>query len=120
MTTGTSSLDSSPTTTSNNLADIIGWLKEGDYVVVYNTSTKTGRFFHKCLADTKTSEELAKSLDNCRVTYVNVASLPGLLDDGEWNWYIKQAGFDECTCSLKDRVSTFTNIPHQHMLKLGF
>ena len=43
--------------------------------------------------------------------------MPGLLDDGEWNWYIKDTGFDECTCSLKNTTSDRNIIPHKHMFR---
>ncbi len=111
-----SELHKTPATTENNLGDIIRWLKKGDYVVIYDVFS--GRFFHKCEKKDLNAEQIDKSLKNCRVTYVNVNRMPGLLDDGEWNWYIKEAGMDQCTCNLKDRLSDPNGIPHQYMMRL--
>lgn len=58
-------------------------------------------------------------VDTQRFIYLNVSKIPRLLDDGEWDWYIKNAGFDECTCSLKITSSDPDNIPHKDMLSLG-
>jgi hypothetical protein len=34
--------------------------------------------------------------------YINVEAHPGLLDDGEWEWYIRDAGYKECTSTLPE------------------
>lgn len=109
------SLDEPLTTTTNTLADIIRWLKAGAYIVIHS---KNGRFFHKCTKTTLTTHEVKNYLDNHRFIYINVSKLPGLLDNGEWNWYITHAGFDECKCSLKDISSKPGNIPHKDMMSI--
>jgi len=109
------SIDEPLVTTSNNLADIIGWLKRGAYIVIHS---KNGRFFHKCNKNTLKDNEIKAYVDNHRFVYINVSKMPGLLDDGEWNWYIKDAGFDECKCSLKNISSIPSDIPHKDMLSL--
>lgn len=101
--------------TRNNLADIINWLESGAYVVVHS---KNGRFFHKCTKNTLTADEIKHYLDTHRFIYVNVSKMPGLLDDGEWNWYITETGFDECKCSLKDTASMPRDIPHKDMMSV--
>jgi hypothetical protein len=109
-------INSPPKTTRNNLADIIDWLGEGDYVVVHD-GYRYARYFHsKC---DETNGAVDQLLDNCRVIYVDVASLPGLLDDGEWDWYIKNAGHKECKCQLQQRCSNPNNLPHSYRLQLG-
>lgn len=101
--------------TKNNLADIIGWLKKGHYVVIYDSF---GRFFHKCSKTAMTKEESDLYMDSHRFIYVNVSKIPGLLDDGEWNWYIKDAGFDECTCSIKNICSTISNAKYKTIFRI--
>ena len=90
--------------TSNNLADIINWLKNDAYVVIYARDIG-GRFFHKCSQNVNTEQQVKDYLNAHKIIYINVSKMPGLLDDGEWNYYTKEAGFDECTCSLKKRTS---------------
>jgi hypothetical protein len=101
--------------TNNNLLDIINWLKLGAYVIIH---TNYARFFHKC--SNLSESEVDDYIKQHRFIYVNVSKLPGLLDDGEWNWYITNAGFDECKCSIKDKVSNFNlKLPHCTKLSLG-
>ena len=65
--------------TSNNLADIIRWIKDGYCVTIH--------------ADGYYSRIYCNTLTECKGHIsVNVASHIGLLDDGEWNWYIENAG----------------------------
>lgn len=102
-------------TTNNSLADIIGWLRRGAYVVIYS---KSGRFFHKCSKTTLTAGEIKDYINSHRFIYINVSKTPGLLDDGEWNWYINNEGFEECKCSLKNISSLSSNVPYKEMLSL--
>lgn len=111
-------LTSKLTMTSNNLLDIINWLKLGAYVIIHNDNNS--RFFHECTKENISEDEADKYINNHRFIYVNVSKLPGLLDDGEWNWYIQDAGFDECKCSIKNKVShTNLILPHREQLCLG-
>ena len=109
------SLNEPLVTTRNNLADIINWLKAGAYVIVHN---KNERFFHKCTKTTLTADEIKDYVDSHRFIYVNVSKMLGLLDDGEWNWYIIHEGFDECKCSLKETSSVPGDIPHKDMMSI--
>lgn len=69
--------------TQNNLSDVIKWLQDGHYVVIH---AENGRFFHKC-NNNITDKEVEEYINSHRIIYVNVTKLPGLLDDGEWNFY---------------------------------
>ena len=71
--------------TNNSLYDIINWLKIGYIVSIYAFNKKL--FFYK-------KEEIEKITDE-KIIYINVESLPSLLNDDEWSWYIKNAGFVE-------------------------
>ena len=103
--------------TSNNLQDVINWLELGAYVVVH---TNSARFFHKCTKKILSDDEIKEYINTHRIIYVNVSKLPGLLDDGEWNWYIKNAGFDECECCIKKRASDMSlTFPYSTKLSLG-
>lgn len=114
------SLNTAPPLTSNNLVDIITWLSAGDYVVVHN-QYKVARYFHsKCEGQVCSDEEIQRQLEHCRVLYLDVASLPGLIDDGEWEYYIKEAGHKECTCLLKTRCADANHLPHSFHFSLGF
>ena len=77
-----------PEPTTNQLKDIVDWLKLGDVVMLLNG--KSARYlYHDCKE---------QDINKVRVIAVDAESFPGLLDDGEWNWYIEDAGFKSCTC----------------------
>jgi hypothetical protein len=107
----------SPIVTSDCLRDMYGWLENGDYVVLHNDYT-CARYFHKCIADMKSEKEVTQFLGHCKVIYIDVARNPGLLNDGEWEHYIKKAGYPECTCSLKGRVSSISDLPNLSEVEL--
>jgi len=113
-------LKSESTLTSNNLLDVINWLKLGAYVIVH---TNSARFFHKCTNKDLSEDEISKYINQHKIVYVDVSKLPGLpglLDNGEWNWYINEAGFDECKCSIKRKLSNpKMDLPYCERLKLG-
>lgn len=103
--------------TDNNLLDVINWLKLGAYVVIH---TDYARFFHKCSEKNLSEIEVDEYLKHHKIIYINVSKLPGLLDDGEWNWYITNAGFDECKCSVKNTLSNLNlTLPYCTKLTLG-
>jgi hypothetical protein len=104
-----SKLDAPLVTTRNALTDVIGWLADGAYVVIHAAGA---RFFHKCEAGVRSDAEVRAFLENHRVIYVDASSMPELLENGAWNWLIKDAGYDECACSLKGRVSDPRGILH--------
>lgn len=101
--------------TANNLSDVIGLAQAGNYLVMYTGND--GRFFHRgCHPDVNTSDWLSTH----RVIYLDVSSQPGLLDDGEWNYYLDNAGIPQCTCPLKTVVAESKNVPHQEQINLGY
>jgi hypothetical protein len=77
-----------PVCTSNSLADVVSWINCGDFVSLY-TQNKTINY-HKCDLHINTCE---------RTILVDVSSCSSLLDEGEWPWYIEDAGHTRCTCS---------------------
>ncbi len=101
-----------------NLTDIVGWLRRGDYIVLHNVIV--GRFFHTCHDDQKTAQQIASFLCRTRIIYIDVSTHPDILIPGAWNLELINQGFHECTCSLKDRVSSPAYIPQVHFLKLGY
>lgn len=108
-------LDEPLVMTRNNLTDVIDWLKRDAYVIIHSNR---GRFFHKCSGD-MTAEQAQEYIQTHRFIYLDVSKLPGLLDDGEWNWDINNEGIDECHCRLENIADDTSNIPHKTMLQLG-
>ena len=102
--------------TSNNLVDIIRWVHEGNIVITHTTSAC--RVFH-ALPDLD-----QQSLDQVRVLYVDCNSHPGLLDDGEWECYIKASGNDVKELGLKDKlrkiIAEQVSVPHKEYMSLGY
>ena len=68
-----------PETSENPLVNIIKWVADGDIVVIHN---KYGQFRIFSTADND------MDLNNHRIEVVLCDIVSGLLDDGEWNWYI--------------------------------
>ena len=90
-------------TTNNSLADIVNWLKKG-FIVCLHTNNKQLFYF--------SSEKLDK-IENEKLIYVNASTYASLLEDDEWPWYIKNAGFvDYRTTSIlptnKEHMCHFT------------
>ena len=79
-----------PTTSTNQLKDIIDWLKEGDIVVITNKFGKNYAFHNKC--------NDVKDISQSRVIVVVCETLPSLLDEGEWEYYIRGTKNDDCKC----------------------
>jgi hypothetical protein len=103
--------------TSNNLKDIIDFISKGYYVIIYKKSYY--RCFHNKLTDDNhnfrckgllTDDDINKYIKTHRFIYLNVERMSGLLDDGEWNWYIENEGYNECNCKL------FNNIQNKDIL----
>jgi hypothetical protein len=97
-----------PVTTNNQLLDVISWLKQGKTIVVLSDDYGKFRLFHG-----EESNELVKNMSEFRVIIVRCSSLPGLLDDGEWDYYILGAGnkeynsikiVEEINSSLKEKA----------------
>lgn len=72
------------TLSGNNLADIVNWLKDGYFVCLHDSSKKNARqvYYSK---DSSANQE---------IIFVDMINWPDLLDEDEWPWYIKDAGFD--------------------------
>lgn len=78
-----------PTITTNQLADVLGFLNKGDIVVIFNDSN-IFRIFYK-------SKESIENLTDKRIILIDCQTVPGICDDGEWNYYITEAGNIEST-----------------------
>jgi len=72
------------TLTGNNLADVVKWLTDGYFVCLHNSS------------ETKNARQIYYSKDslNQEIIFVDMVNWPDLMDEDEWPWYIKDAGFD--------------------------
>jgi len=65
--------------TDNSLKDIIRWLQDGYCVTIHANGERAQRYCNKP--------------DECKgLVNLNVAPYSELLDDGEWEWYIKDSG----------------------------
>jgi hypothetical protein len=84
---------SCPETSSNNLKDVIDWLKLGDFVCIH--AEKIGLSY----CNVKTVD-----VKNMRVIYVDVSRTPSLLSEDEWPWYIKHHALDVVECKDEDDV----------------
>lgn len=78
-----------PSTSTNQLLDVIKWLRNGDIVVIFNDNN-VFRIFYQ-------SEEYLNNLTNRRIIMIDCQTVPGICDDGEWNYYITEAGNIEST-----------------------
>lgn len=104
-------LDTEPACTTNQLADVISWLNLGDYVILHS-GPKIGRVFHSKCSSSKIDDDF---FENTRVIYVNVGRRwADLLNDGEWEYYIKQAGHEECHCELRSQIRNSSGLPHHY------
>lgn len=84
--------------TSNNLADVIKFIKDGNIVVLH--TTEESRIFNTCLSDSSNLELSKKELENIRVIYVDCNKMPGLLEQGEWEYFINR----EATSAKDDKI----------------
>lgn len=80
--------DNTPKTTGNSLKDIVGWLATGDMVILH-TGTGEKKIYHN------------NDLPYNRKIYVDVSSMPDLMDEGEWPFYIKQSNVTELSDDIK-------------------
>lgn len=91
-------LDLAHPITNNNLKDVIEWLNEGACVIIHD-AFQLGRVYHPHCP------EWPRDLAKQPVIYVDVALTPGLLNDGEWDWEIKNAtNIQECACALRSHL----------------
>lgn len=77
------------TITTNQLADVLGFLNKGDIVVIFNNNN-VFKIFYK-------SKESIENLTDKRIILIDCQTVPGICDDGEWNYYITSAGNIEST-----------------------
>ena len=68
---------------TNTIKDIIDWLKKGNFVCIHTKNVYQYYF----------SKETCDVIKGEKIIYVNVSTMPNLLLDGEWPWYIENAGF---------------------------
>ena len=80
MTTITNNMLKPPTVTNNSLSDAVRWVNEGYIVVLFNTRGN-------CRLFSTTDNNL--NFDKNQIITILCENLPDLLDDGEWNYYIK-------------------------------
>ena len=78
-------MDLLETPSGNNLSDVINWLKAGYFVCLHN-SYRTGKVYYS----NKTLETVP---DDKEIVYIDLQKWPELLNNDEWPWYIKDAGF---------------------------
>lgn len=104
--------------TNNALGAAVHCLKRGHYLVLHDSVKQLARCFHQCSEKKRSEEGVNEFFKTRTVFYVDVALLPNdfasipgfsekrnVLDDGEWNWYLKNKGFKECSCNLKERAT---------------
>lgn len=108
------------TFTDNNLVDVIRFIEDKNIVVLH--TTEACRIFHSINFD---QSENQISLENHRVVYLDCNSHPGLLGDGEWEWYIKDyvKGVKELSYNdkeLRDVIIDQRSVPNKEYISLGY
>ena len=81
-----------PNCTKNQLADVIDWLKNGNLVVLHNKYGQVQIYHNKCQENLNYDD---------RICCICCNIVPGILDNGEWNYYIdikKNGQNNVCTC----------------------
>lgn len=109
-----------PEWSSDDLSDIIDYIKQGDCVLIHEEGQDT-EIFHNCVSKKLGDKEIEPiSLDSIRVISVDIAARKSLLNKSEWPERIEEAGCVHCTCDLKERVtSAQEGIPHFYRTTLG-
>jgi hypothetical protein len=72
------------TLTNNNLGDIVRFLQDGCIVCIHYN--QKGIYY---FSPTTCKHE--------NIIYIDIEKMPSLLNEDEWPWYIKDAGFCEYT-----------------------
>ncbi len=105
------------TFTSNNLADVIRFVKEKNVLVLHTEGAC--RVFH--MVPTVESDKPA-SLSNVRVIYLDCNGHKGLLEEGEWNFYINAVeGVHEVGVSaLRNAIIAQREVPNKVYISLGY
>ena len=55
---------------------------------------------------------IARNLGTIRIVVLQAKAVPGIVDDGEWNWYIKQGAGEHVEITDRedrDRIIDFVN-----------
>jgi hypothetical protein len=79
-----------PVPTSNNLRDVVEWLRAGDVVVLHNKGAEAC-LWHKCVSGREIDFALARCI------LVDVGRMPSLMNEGEWDYYLLQYA-QRCEC----------------------
>jgi hypothetical protein len=94
---------SDPKTSSNNLRDIIDWCNKGN-IVCLTANNKKPQIYHKdCESNLDTFENHKVIVIRCKMA--------GLLDEGEWEWYIHNAKI--CDCKCKNNIDMINDLGSQ-------
>ena len=72
--------------TSNNLLNVVTWLRAGHIICLHNS-------YKACSAQFYYSTETLDSITNQQMIYINVVNWRELLEEDEWPYYIKEEGF---------------------------
>lgn len=86
-----------PMWTTNALADIVRLIKIG-YCVVLCTSNSTQQLIHHIYHQCK---DEVKDLHSIKIVHIDLSDHSDLLGEGEWPYYIEEAGCTECTCNVR-------------------
>ena len=104
--------------TSNNLVDVIKFINDKNIVALH--TSRACRIFHAISFEKPESEA---SLKDVRVVYLDCNSHEGLLGEGEWEWYIKDAikNVTELDDSpLRKIIIAQRAVPNKEYLSLGY
>lgn len=92
-----------PKTSTNQLCDIIDWLKLGCIVTIYNRYGKYKIYHNKCL-------ESNNNVSECQIICVNCETFPDLLEEGEWPYYIENYPNNKCSCeNILNKINDLRN-----------
>jgi hypothetical protein len=109
------------TFTKNNLVDVIQFINDKNIVVLH--TTKACRVFYSTAISSEQPES-TNMLENVRVIYLDCNLHAGLLDEGEWEWYIKDAieNVKELgrESKLKKAIIEQSEVPNKEYIALGY
>ena len=71
--------------TSNNLLNVITWLRAGHIICLHKSYNSSAQFYY--------STETLESITNQQMIYIDAVNWQGLLEEDEWPYYIKEEGF---------------------------
>ena len=104
--------------TNNNLVDVIEFIKAKNVVALHTTTAC------RVFQNISTEEPSLDSLKDRRVIYIDCNAHEGLLGEGEWEWYIKDAIKDVNELGrnsiLRDAIINQKAIPNKTYLSLNY